>query len=302
MRTYLNVLITSSVILFTTFPVFAMQGYDKLSIIAEVDAQTRNTINQRVKTDGAKALLPQDGTVKLARYPKSAYHISLDCFNHDYPADPTLHVQFGEEEKNYLYRVMARFANHPKRQQKGPYEGECYDIQLWCHVKTSDGQKNQHFHFSMIDRLSDGAFNIDRLPQVIAQTGGQVDYAHLVLRFGTQGTFRDDWSKLVHGLDLATGQSSGGIICNQDKEAKRPMNPYRVENELKTHITVARLEKPQADGTTIPFSGANDFVLLQNIYKSVSSQYEKMPLKVITLRVTTRLNGQKTDLGNPEKL
>ena len=65
---------------------------------------------------------------------------------------------------------------------------------------------------------------------------------------------------------------------------------------------MARLEKPQTDGTTIAFSGQNDLETLQKVYKSVARKYNKIPIEINSLRVTTRRNGQMELLGKSQQL
>lgn len=271
--------------------------YDKLSIIIEVNPATAKDIRMATRIEELKSLIPAG--VRLSITPDAGQHISLECFNYDHPQDPSMHQYFGDPAVHYLQRTMARFAGSSQR-QKGIYNGVGFDLQLWCHIKAP----NQHFHFSMKESNKDKVYSINSLPQILNKAGGQIDNAHLVLRVGTQGKFRNDWNKLVGG--------DNGFMAKQDGEAKAAgkstMKPYLLEyDNLKTHITRAGLTKPviNVDGSTtlIPFSGSADWAFLQKIYKTAAGNYkQQVPINIDTLCISTRVGGKLTYVGKPVSL
>src|SRR5438046_1856762 len=128
MSRYIRIFIINIVLCLNAgFVLASASNYGKLSIMAEVEPDARNKINIAFQTEAVKSFLPS--TVKLSRYPKSAYHISICNFD-VLKGDKA----FGESEVKYLSDVVKSYINSPMRHQ-GAYQAECYDIQLWCHAK-----------------------------------------------------------------------------------------------------------------------------------------------------------------------
>ena len=274
--------------------------YEKLSIIAVVNPDTCNTINDAVKTKPALQYLPAGA--KLSRYPKHAYHITLDCFNHDHHPDPMQHIPFGIPEKDYLYNVIKDFATHPERESVA-YKGECYDLQLWTHIKIPGGDKLKHIHFSLTERTSDKVLNIDSLPKIISSKNGEVMSAHFVLRVGIQEKLPTDWARIVlhdtpHAASSRSSATSYGSNLLNEATKSQQIGPYRLSTKLKPHISVARLV-PKVGSS---FAGEHDFEALQKIYKAVATPYTKVPILIDKLNVMTQLNRKKILLGNSQQL
>lgn len=197
-------------IILSTHSVFADT---QIGIIASLSPATTRTISFNTDTRHATQALKNhtqgSGFIYwLQRLNSDHYHVTLDLLQ---KADGS---QFTPADLTHVETILTNFSRYARelnKQRPKAYNASAYELRLFVHY--TDGTHEQ--------------FTAQNINTLLAR-GKDVSYANLVLKLGTEGKLRDDWTHLQQNILTKPHHAAYQRVAN---------------HHLETHITIANLFK-----------------------------------------------------------